>query len=167
MGRGGSRKGAAMPLYMSTFDYEPAVWAELINNPENRTETVSPHPRGRRLQAEGPLVRLRQERRLRPDRGTGQRDECQHRDRHQRERSLPQVRDDRPRRSLSTSSPGRFRDPACLAQPGVLGLPRQHELRRTGLSRVQGSGRYNMSGSCACSPPIARPTCTRSPASLA
>ncbi len=30
-----------MPLYMSTFDYEPAVWAELINNPENRTETVS------------------------------------------------------------------------------------------------------------------------------
>jgi uncharacterized protein with GYD domain len=30
-----------MPLYMSTFDYEPAVWAELIHNPENRTETVS------------------------------------------------------------------------------------------------------------------------------
>ena len=30
-----------MPLYMSTFDYEPAVWADLINNPENRTETVS------------------------------------------------------------------------------------------------------------------------------
>ncbi len=30
-----------MPLYMSTFDYEPAVWAELIHNPENRTESVS------------------------------------------------------------------------------------------------------------------------------
>jgi uncharacterized protein with GYD domain len=30
-----------MPLYMSTFDYEPAVWAELINNPENSTESVS------------------------------------------------------------------------------------------------------------------------------
>ncbi len=30
-----------MPLYMSTFDYEPEVWAELVNNPENRTETVS------------------------------------------------------------------------------------------------------------------------------
>jgi len=26
---------------MSTFDYEPEVWAELVNNPENRTETVS------------------------------------------------------------------------------------------------------------------------------
>ena len=30
-----------MPLYMSTFDYEPQVWAELVHNPENRTETVS------------------------------------------------------------------------------------------------------------------------------
>ena len=30
-----------MPLYMSTFDYEPRVWAELVHNPENRTETVS------------------------------------------------------------------------------------------------------------------------------
>jgi len=30
-----------MPLFMSTFDYEPRVWAELLNNPENRTETVS------------------------------------------------------------------------------------------------------------------------------
>jgi uncharacterized protein with GYD domain len=30
-----------MPLYMSTFDYEPEVWAELVHNPENRTETVS------------------------------------------------------------------------------------------------------------------------------
>src|SRR5712691_533976 len=30
-----------MPLYMSTFDYEPEVWAELVRNPENRTETVS------------------------------------------------------------------------------------------------------------------------------
>jgi uncharacterized protein with GYD domain len=30
-----------MPLYMSTFEYKPEVWAELINNPENRTETVS------------------------------------------------------------------------------------------------------------------------------
>jgi uncharacterized protein with GYD domain len=29
-----------MPLYMSTFDYEPHVWAELVSNPENRTETV-------------------------------------------------------------------------------------------------------------------------------
>jgi uncharacterized protein with GYD domain len=26
---------------MSTFDYKPEVWAELVNNPENRTETVS------------------------------------------------------------------------------------------------------------------------------
>jgi uncharacterized protein with GYD domain len=26
---------------MSTFDYEPQVWAELVHNPENRTETVS------------------------------------------------------------------------------------------------------------------------------
>jgi uncharacterized protein with GYD domain len=30
-----------MPLYMSTFDYKPEVWSELIHNPENRTETVS------------------------------------------------------------------------------------------------------------------------------
>ena len=30
-----------MSLYMSTFDYKPEVWAELISNPENRTETVS------------------------------------------------------------------------------------------------------------------------------
>jgi len=30
-----------MPLYMSTFGYTPEVWAELINSPENRTETVS------------------------------------------------------------------------------------------------------------------------------
>ena len=30
-----------MPLYMSTFDYEPEVWAELVRSPENRTETVS------------------------------------------------------------------------------------------------------------------------------
>jgi uncharacterized protein with GYD domain len=30
-----------MPLYMSTFTYKPEVWAELIHNPENRTETVS------------------------------------------------------------------------------------------------------------------------------
>jgi uncharacterized protein with GYD domain len=30
-----------MPLYMSTFDYKPEVWAELVHNPENRTETVS------------------------------------------------------------------------------------------------------------------------------
>ena len=30
-----------MPLYMSTFDYTPEVWAELVNEPENRTETVS------------------------------------------------------------------------------------------------------------------------------
>jgi uncharacterized protein with GYD domain len=26
---------------MSTFEYEPEVWAELVSNPENRTETVS------------------------------------------------------------------------------------------------------------------------------
>jgi uncharacterized protein with GYD domain len=26
---------------MSTFEYEPEVWAELVRNPENRTETVS------------------------------------------------------------------------------------------------------------------------------
>jgi uncharacterized protein with GYD domain len=25
---------------MSTFDYKPEVWAELVNNPENRTETI-------------------------------------------------------------------------------------------------------------------------------
>ena len=31
-----------MSLYMSTFDYKPEVWAELIHNPENRTETVGP-----------------------------------------------------------------------------------------------------------------------------
>ena len=30
-----------MPLYMSTFEYKPEVWAELVANPENRTETVS------------------------------------------------------------------------------------------------------------------------------
>jgi uncharacterized protein with GYD domain len=30
-----------MPLYMSTFGYKPEVWAELINSPENSTETVS------------------------------------------------------------------------------------------------------------------------------
>jgi uncharacterized protein with GYD domain len=30
-----------MSLYMSTFDYEPQVWAELVNSPENRTETIS------------------------------------------------------------------------------------------------------------------------------
>ena len=29
-----------MPLYMSTFEYKPEVWAELVNSPENRTETV-------------------------------------------------------------------------------------------------------------------------------
>jgi uncharacterized protein with GYD domain len=35
------RLGSVVPLYMSTFDYEPQVWAELVHNPENRTETVS------------------------------------------------------------------------------------------------------------------------------
>jgi uncharacterized protein with GYD domain len=30
-----------MPLYMSTFEYKPEVWAELVTTPENRTETVS------------------------------------------------------------------------------------------------------------------------------
>jgi len=30
-----------MSLYMSTFEYKPEVWAELINSPENRTESVS------------------------------------------------------------------------------------------------------------------------------
>ena len=30
-----------MALYMSTFGYKSEVWAELINSPENRTETVS------------------------------------------------------------------------------------------------------------------------------
>jgi uncharacterized protein with GYD domain len=30
-----------MSLFMSTFDYEPEVWAELVRNPENRTEAVS------------------------------------------------------------------------------------------------------------------------------
>jgi uncharacterized protein with GYD domain len=29
-----------MPVYMSTFEYKPEVWSELIHNPENRTETV-------------------------------------------------------------------------------------------------------------------------------
>jgi uncharacterized protein with GYD domain len=30
-----------MSLYMSTFEYTPEVWSELISHPENRTETVS------------------------------------------------------------------------------------------------------------------------------
>ena len=30
-----------MPLYMSTFEYKPEVWAELVNNPEDRSETLS------------------------------------------------------------------------------------------------------------------------------
>ena len=30
-----------MPLYMSTFDYTPEVWADLVNTPENRTEAIS------------------------------------------------------------------------------------------------------------------------------
>ena len=30
-----------MSLYMSTFEYKPEVWAELVNTQENRTETVS------------------------------------------------------------------------------------------------------------------------------
>jgi uncharacterized protein with GYD domain len=30
-----------MPLYMSTFEYKPEVWAELVSSPENRTEAVS------------------------------------------------------------------------------------------------------------------------------
>lgn len=30
-----------MSLYMSTFEYKPEVWSELISTPENRTETVS------------------------------------------------------------------------------------------------------------------------------
>jgi uncharacterized protein with GYD domain len=30
-----------MPLYMSTFEYKPEVWAELVHSLENRTETVS------------------------------------------------------------------------------------------------------------------------------
>ena len=30
-----------MPLYMSTFDYTPEVWAELVHSPENRSEAVS------------------------------------------------------------------------------------------------------------------------------
>src|SRR5436305_14830066 len=30
-----------MSLYMSTFEYKPEVWSELISNPEDRTETVS------------------------------------------------------------------------------------------------------------------------------
>ena len=29
-----------MSLYMSTFEYKPEVRAELVNSPENRTETV-------------------------------------------------------------------------------------------------------------------------------
>jgi uncharacterized protein with GYD domain len=33
-----------MPLYMSTFEYKPEVWAELVHSPENRTETVSRIP---------------------------------------------------------------------------------------------------------------------------
>ena len=37
-----------MPLYMSTFDYKPAVWAELVEDPENRSETV-----GRFLESAG------------------------------------------------------------------------------------------------------------------
>lgn len=30
-----------MSLFMSTFEYKPEVWSELMTNPENRTETVS------------------------------------------------------------------------------------------------------------------------------
>lgn len=30
-----------MSLYMSSFEYKPEVWAELVRSPENRTETVS------------------------------------------------------------------------------------------------------------------------------
>ena len=30
-----------MSLYMSTFEYKPEVWSEMISHPENRTETVS------------------------------------------------------------------------------------------------------------------------------
>jgi uncharacterized protein with GYD domain len=30
-----------MPLYMTSFGYKPEVWAELVNSPEDRTETVS------------------------------------------------------------------------------------------------------------------------------
>ena len=31
-----------MPLYMSTFEYKPEVWSELVHSPENRTETLTP-----------------------------------------------------------------------------------------------------------------------------
>ena len=41
MGMGRGRIRSVVPLYMSAFDYEPEVWAELVTNPENRTETVS------------------------------------------------------------------------------------------------------------------------------
>ena len=30
-----------MPLYMSTFEYTPEVWSELVEKPENRTEAVT------------------------------------------------------------------------------------------------------------------------------
>lgn len=30
-----------MSLYMSTFDYTPEVWADLVANPENRTEALN------------------------------------------------------------------------------------------------------------------------------
>jgi len=107
-----------MPLYMSTFDYEPQVWAELVSNPENRTETVA-GCRGRRLQAEGPLVCLPSQRRLRGDPGAGPgHQKCQHRDRDQRERSVPQVRDDRP------VDPGRAARGAEGAGRRIRGAPR-------------------------------------------
>src|SRR6476469_5674133 len=43
LGLGGrrGRRRSVMSVYMSTFQYKPEVWSELISNPENRTETVS------------------------------------------------------------------------------------------------------------------------------
>jgi hypothetical protein len=32
---------SSLPLYMSTFEYKPEVWAELVQSPENGTETVT------------------------------------------------------------------------------------------------------------------------------
>ena len=73
-----------MSLYMSTFEYKPEVWSELISNPENRTETV-----GRLLESAGCKLKglwyaFGQERRFRPDRGAEQRDQRQPDDRDQR-----------------------------------------------------------------------------------
>src|SRR5687767_10264803 len=38
--QGGSRKGGAMPLYLSKFSYTAETWARLIGNPEDRRKAA-------------------------------------------------------------------------------------------------------------------------------